>query len=572
MDVIASLNATQQQGMIEHLKQQRRMKRVENNFSADGDHILRKHKLEKYSKALADKLSLKIDPTVKVLQIFECVTSKSPSQNNFTSPRKRFLKYSECDQESPNQGNSKKRSLLTTTTTRSIPNNLSDSCQSFTLGRNLTSKHSSLNCSVPVHSIDSILSGSEKPNESFLKTLLKCEEKQSAHSSSYSPLTSDDIKMERPESVLCLKQDKDDTPVETRSSREYDDRRHQPGLSSSPGHTMSASPSPRTVRSAHLTNRDSAATCHNNTKRTSPHPPYPNYNTPLNPHTLASMYPQFYDSNYMLLNGINPLAAGGIMSNPHNQMAVAAAAAAAAAASISSMSSYGLGQIQLSALAATQYSNLLNSALSPMALAPALAAAAAASPLTPNIAAPLTPALTPGAAALPIPTPINPTSLPSSLTPGISPGLTSHPNFLPSNTPSYSPQSPTRYSRSPQSHLSHFPSSASCSSPSQSLSSRSVNHHSSQSFSQRLSTHHVRQCATSGDGTPYPPPSHYTPPSPYPPPPSSWRPHHSTSPHESTTQGEIYSLLTIPAIDPVFNTIILIPTIKFQSFFGMLNV
>ncbi|KAF2363825.1 hypothetical protein FHG87_005412 [Trinorchestia longiramus] len=448
------------------------------NSPLDGDKIRRKHRVENCSKILAERSNLNIDFSLKVGQIFERVMLKTPSPNSFVSPRKRYLKQLESDHETQ----SKKKNLMTTSNCSSRSSSYTpESYQNYPCNKALNARISALNNSGAAHTIDSILNNSEKRNDSYLKCLLKSEGKRSPHSASRSPLAIESVKQE-PEALVCIKPDRDppwgnsersagiaswSSSFERRSSRDSEERRPQPAYSSSP-HCRSSPPSPRTSRQSHVppgAAAPSTSAAKNGSAVATEHP-YLGPGYAMNHQAITSLYPHLYDPSYFFMNGVNPLAAGGLMTSPHSQMAVAAAAAAAAAASISSMSSYGLAPIQLSALAATQYSNILNSALNPVAFA---AAAAASSPLAPNLAAPLTPALTPGAATLPSIPPVNSSTLPSALSPGMSltSATASHPSFLtashqarssPYPTPSphpRSPYSPTTKSCYPSSRSPH---------------------------------------------------------------------------------------------------------------------
>ncbi|XP_018027413.1 protein hairless [Hyalella azteca] len=494
MDALLELDDTRKQALLSLMRECRNLLR--RSSSQEGNRILQKHKLEKYSKVLAEQQNLKIDSTIKVGQIFERVMLKTPSPNNFVSPRKRYLKQFEADHEIQN----KKKIVMATSSASRPASYMTDSYQNYTSSKNVSARHSALNNYGAAHTIESILNHSEKRNESYLKSLFKSEGKKSPRSSSRSPLTLESVKQE-PEMLMSVKPDRDASRnSEMRSSRDCDERQSLPSYSASP-HSRSSPPSPRSARASHASNTSVK-------NRDQPDLPYPGYG--MTPQTLASLYPQLYDPNYFFING--PLAAGGLMASPHSQMAVAAAAAAAAAASISSMSSYGLAPLQLQ-LAATQYSSLFN----PVAFAPAIAAAAAASPLSPSIAAPLTPALTPGAVALSMPH-MNSSTLPSAHNPSLSlPHVVTshHPSFInsvashqsrssPYPTPSPHPRSP--YSPSVKSF---YPPTRSPQSRSRSPPSRSP-----VMMSTTPTSYHPRK--------PHPPPHHYPQPAMHPS--SPWRP------------------------------------------------
>uniref|UniRef100_A0A6A7FX95 Protein hairless-like n=1 Tax=Hirondellea gigas TaxID=1518452 RepID=A0A6A7FX95_9CRUS len=453
----------------------RLQKREAGSFGMADERLSQKQRLERRMLTLAERCGGRIDVNLKIGQLFDRFSLKSPSPSNFVSPRKRYLKQLDGGHEM----HSRKK-------VSSSSSSNSDSSKSINVGKNLCSSKVGLNTITnpgAPHSIDSILNSEKKNTESYLKTLLKPDTK-SIPTRNSSHERHEVIKVEPPSDASYMRRDRNDHSRNWNSSherRDVEERRdreqssYSGGSSSSHSYSRhSASPPPlrgsphhnHAYHHKHQQSHTSNSSVNKESVHTEPSYP-PGYNR-LAPHQLAALYPQLYDPNCLLLNGINPLAAGGMMPNPHNQIVAAAAAAAAAA-------SYGFSHLQMMA----QYSNLMNSQFNP-AFGSAMAAAAAAPAINANLAAAnipaaLTPALTPGAAAASLSiTPLSHAVLPPTLTPGMSPGLppttlpsypslaTSHDNNS-SNTlnsayssssrtspyPTPSPRSPYPHSRSP---------------------------------------------------------------------------------------------------------------------------
>ena len=389
------------------------------------------------------KAGAQVDTEIKLSNLLEkSLGDSSPSGNNFVSPRKRYLRQMEADPSEVHQRKRQMSALASSQASNSSCNNSSSNSQLLQVNRNLGS-YAKTSSNSP-YSIDVLLNSSEKKNEHYLKTAMKSEIGSAAHCSN-SPLKgreSENIKQEV--EALAYERDRKQHHAPSPYGGWHHDGSSRDDIRKDNGtHNSRYPPHSSQSRQSHhhiLPSRPPSKGAETTSGGLPPHSvaaANAGYNALVaSQANLAALYPQLYDPNYIL--GLT--AAGGLMSNPHNQMAVAAAAAAAAAASISSISSYGLGSIQLSALAATQY---FNSALNPAALA-----AAAAAPLNQSLAAAanlpaaLTPALTPGAPpAVHLP-PAPPSIPPPTLTPGMSPALP------PSTYPSYSLAPPLSHSAS----------------------------------------------------------------------------------------------------------------------------
>lgn len=289
----------------------------------------KKYKLEAQIVLLGSKLGYKVDTVTSIQALFEKpVVNAEVVDPTFVSPRKRYLRQMETDQESIHR----KKLHSGANSVSHIPGENSSSSSTTHSQPN----RSAINSLTPsVYSIESILNNetANRKNDSFLRTLLKPEPKPSGTQSKSSVLR-DRISSDALGSTVKIER-------QERTDRVASDRLEQ----------LSASQIERTDPlvdlSRHTTERYDLS-------RYGP---------------MASLYGlnPYLDPRYMMLQSLQSLTPGLVpsVSSQHTEMAqaVAAATAAAAAAAAAGLSTYQLGHLHPS-LTGSQYQHLLSGNLS----------------------------------------------------------------------------------------------------------------------------------------------------------------------------------------------------------------
>lgn len=291
----------------------------------------RKCNLETKVLLLGSKLGLKVESEISIQTLFEKpAVSAEAVDPTFVSPRKRYLRQMESDQESIYR----KKLHSGANSVSHIPGERLSSSSSSAVPHHQHNRSAINSLTSSVYSIESILNNetANRKNDSFLRTLLKPEPKPSGTGTQSKPsvvrervnndVLSSTVKVERQE----------------RTDRGAAERLEQ----------LSAAQIERTDPFVDL-NRLSAERYE--LSRYGP---------------MASLYSlnPYLDPRYMMLQSLAPGLVPS-MSSQHTEMAqaVAAATAAAAAAAAAGLGTYPLGHLHPS-LSGTQYPNLLTGSIS----------------------------------------------------------------------------------------------------------------------------------------------------------------------------------------------------------------
>ncbi|XP_042230906.1 protein hairless-like isoform X2 [Homarus americanus] len=286
----------------------------------------RKHKLETRILVLVSKLGLKVDPETSIQALFEKpVASAEAVDPTFVSPRKRYLRQMESDQESIHR----KKLHSGANSVSHVPGENLSSSSSSTQPRPPPNRSAINSLTSSVYSIESILNNetANRKNDSFLRTLLKPEPKPSG-TQSKSSVVRDRVNNEVLASTFKVER-------QERTDRGAADRLEQ----------LSAGQIERTDS---LVDLNRLSTERYDFSRYGPMA------------SLYSLHP-YLDPRYMMLQSLAPGLVSPI-SSQHTEMAqaVAAATAAAAAAAAAGLGTYPLGHFHPS-LTGSQYPHLSGS-------------------------------------------------------------------------------------------------------------------------------------------------------------------------------------------------------------------